>query len=71
MNDKLNKMADDLTDDIMSFVYGERYDNTDDITEDEELSKAWEYINEKAFGYLWATYDEGYDEGCNDTEDNN
>lgn len=52
MEDKLQELADNLTNDIMSFVYGSRFDNTDDITEDEQLSMAWEYINEKTFGSL-------------------
>lgn len=61
MEDKLNEMADDLTNKIMSYVYGERFTKTEDITEDDELSKAWEYINENVFGSLWAAFDEGMD----------
>ena len=59
MEEKLQEMADQLTEDLMSFVFGDRYDNTDDITEDEEMNKAWEYINEKSFGMIWAAYEEG------------
>ena len=62
MEDRLQEMADKLTENIMSFVFGDRYDNADDITEDEELSKAWEYINEASFGMLWYAYDEGKDD---------
>ena len=42
----------------MSHVYGERFDKADDITEDEELNKAWEFINETTCGSLWAAWDE-------------
>ena len=59
MEEKLQKMADELTSAIMSYVYGERFDKADDITEDEELSEAWEFINETTCGSLWAAYDEG------------
>ena len=59
MEEKLQKMADKLTSIIMSYVYGERFDKSDDITEDEELNKAWEFFNEATFGSLWAAYDEG------------
>lgn len=59
MEEKLQKMADELTSIIMSYVYGERFDKADDITEDEELSNAWEFINETTCGSLWAAYDEG------------
>ena len=59
MEEKLQRMADELTSIIMSYVYGERFDKADDITEDEELSEAWEFINETTFGSLWAAYDEG------------
>ena len=59
MEEKLQKMADELTSTIMSYVYGERFDKADDITEDEELSNAWEFINETTCCSLWAAYDEG------------
>lgn len=58
MEEKLQKMADELTSIIMSYVYGERFDKADDITEDEELNKAWEFFNETTFGSLWAAWDE-------------
>jgi len=58
MEEKLQKTADELTGIIMSYVYGERFDKSDDITEDEELNKAWEFFNETTFVSLWATWDE-------------
>lgn len=63
MEEMLQAMADELTRSIMCYVYGERFENTDDLTEDEELSKAWEAINERTCGSLWAAYDVGYDVG--------
>ena len=69
MEDKLNELADNLTNSIMSFIYGDRFDNTDDITDDDELSEAYEYINEKCFGHIWAAYDKGYDEAIDDSFD--
>ncbi len=68
MEEKLQEMADNLTNEIMSFVYGERFEKCEDITEDDELSGAWEYISERTFGVIWTAYDDGYDEGCDDSE---
>ena len=56
---KIQNLADNLTSSIMSYVYGERFDKTDDITEDEELDKAWEYINEECYNHLCKAYDKG------------
>ena len=62
MEKKLQKMADELTSIIMSYVYGERFDKADDITEDEELSKAWDFINQTTYGSLHVAYKEGVDD---------
>jgi hypothetical protein len=69
MEDKIQELADNLTSSIMSYVYGERFDNADDITEDEELNKAWEYINEECFGQLWESYDQGSADAYEDMEE--
>ena len=69
METKLQEMADQLTEDLLAAIYGERFEKCDDITEDEELSNAWEYINEKTFGMIWAAYDEGYADACEECED--
>lgn len=69
MEDKIQELADNLTSSIMSYVYGERFDNSDDITEDEELDKAWEYINERCHGQLWQAYDEGNADALEENDD--
>ncbi len=68
IEDRLQTAADELTADIMSHVFGSRFNDTDDITEDKEMSMAWEYINEKTFGYLWSMYDAGFADGEEETE---
>ena len=68
INDKLNNLADALTNSIMSLLYGERFDKLEDITEDDELSKIWEIINEQCFGQLWESYDQGYADAYEEME---
>lgn len=69
MDDKLNNLADALTNSIMSLFYGERFDKLEDITEDDELSKTWEIINEQCFGQLWESYDQGYADAYEEMEE--
>ena len=63
MEQKIQERADLITSAIMSRIYGGRFDNCEDVTEDELLNKEWEYINEKVFGELWAMYDYGFAAG--------
>lgn len=59
MEEKIQERADLITSAIMSRIYGKRFDNCEDLTEDEEMNKDWEFYNEKVFGELWAMYDDG------------
>ena len=68
MEKKLQEMADTLTSEFMSYKYGERFDECEDITKDEEMNKDWDFLNERIFGIIWAAYDEGYDVGFSDAE---
>ena len=65
MEEKLNSYADDLTNDLMSKIFGKKFDDCVDISEDEEMNRAWEYMNERIFGCLWAAYDDGFYDGEN------
>ena len=50
--EKLQEMADAITNECMSRLYGERFANSDDITEDEEMSSDWDAINAVAYDKL-------------------
>lgn len=67
MEDKLNEMATQLTEELMSFMFGDRFDSTEDM--DDEMSKAYEYINEKTFGMIWNAYDEGANDAYEEMEE--
>lgn len=53
----MEEMATQLTEELMSFMFGDRFDECGYM--DEEMSKAYEYINEKTFRMLWNAYERG------------
>lgn len=63
MEDKLNELADKLTNIVMERFHGERFTKCNNLEEDEEMDRDWEYLSEKIFGFLWAAADEGIAEG--------
>lgn len=50
--DKLQKIADDITSAVMTHLYGDRFSTTDDITTDDELSDEWDSLNELIYDTL-------------------
>ena len=50
--EKLQKIADNLTGEVMERIFGEKFTSCEDITEDDEMNKEWEIINEKIFSSL-------------------
>ena len=50
--EKLQKIADNLTCEVMERIFGEKFTSCEDITEDDEMNKEWEIINEKIFTSL-------------------
>lgn len=50
--EKLQKIADNLTCEVMERIFGEKFTSCEDITEDDEMNKEWEIINEKIFSSL-------------------
>ena len=51
-DDKLQLIADKLTDIAMEQIFGQEYINCEDITENDEMSREWEYLNENFFELL-------------------
>ena len=45
--DKTQEIADKLCNDTLSMIYGKRFDNIDNIEDDEVMNDDWEYLNEK------------------------
>ena len=51
-DDKLQMLADKLTDIVMAYTFGQKYIEWEDITENDEMSREWEYLNENFFELL-------------------
>ncbi len=51
-DDKLQLIADKLTDIAMEQKFGQEYINCEDITENDEMSREWEYLNDNFFELL-------------------
>lgn len=49
---KIQAIADKMTDSIMSHIFGQEYNNCKDITENTEMSEEWEFLNETFFNIL-------------------
>lgn len=45
-------LADKLTNEVLTEVYGERFTKLDDLQDDAELDNEWEYLNEKFYTIL-------------------
>lgn len=65
MEEKIQERADKATNAIMSYFFGDKFNDCDDITEDYEMNHAWEFINELMCGSLWEAYEQG---GCDQSE---
>ena len=51
-DDKLQMNADKLTDNAMEQKFGQEDINCEDITENDEMSREWEYLNDNFFELL-------------------
>ena len=50
--DKKEKIADELANIVMAEMYGKRFTETDDITDDREMSDTWDYLSDNFYGVL-------------------
>lgn len=56
MNVNRQKLADDLTDRILSEVYGVSYTMLNDLDEDSEISEEWDKLNDFIYEELLSPY---------------
>lgn len=50
--DKKERIADELANIVMAEMYGKRFTETDDITDDREMSDTWDYLSDNFYGVL-------------------
>ena len=50
--DKKERIADELANIVMAEMYGKRFTETDDITDDREMSDIWDYLSDNFYGVL-------------------
>lgn len=50
--DKKDRIADELANIVMTEMYGKRFTETDDITDDREMSDTWDYLSDNFYGVL-------------------
>lgn len=50
--DKKDRIADELANIVMTELYGKRFTETDDITDDREMSDTWDYLSDNFYGVL-------------------
>lgn len=50
--DKKDRIADELANIVMAEMYGKRFTETDDITDDREMSDTWDYLSDNFYGVL-------------------
>jgi len=43
--DKKQEIADNLTNEILSYFFGDRFRECDNVEEDADMNHAWEYFN--------------------------
>ena len=46
------EVADQLTDVVLTQIFGERYTESDDITEDDDMDFAWENVNGRMYDMI-------------------
>lgn len=50
--DKKQEIADKLTNEILSYFFGDRFRECDNVEDDYEMNHAWEYFNDAIYGEL-------------------
>ena len=50
--DKKDRIADELANIVLAEMYGKRFTETDDITDDREMSDTWDYLSDNFYGVL-------------------
>lgn len=55
MEQKVQELADMITSKLLTMKFGDRFTNTDDITEDKDMNEEWECINGGVYEALTKT----------------
>ena len=49
---KIQDLADKFTNEVLTAKYGERFTSLDDVEDDEEINRVWDYLNEKFYNTI-------------------
>ena len=49
---KIQDLADKFTNEVLTAKYGERFTSLDNVEDDEEIDKIWDYLNEKFYNTI-------------------
>lgn len=49
---KIQDLADKFTNEVLTSKYGERFTSLDDVEDDDEINRIWEYLNEKFYNTI-------------------
>ena len=50
------ELADKLTNEALATIYGERFTSLEDVEEDDELNRKWDFLNESFYQALANLY---------------
>ena len=49
---KIQDLADKFTNEVLTAKYGERFTSLDNVEDDDEIDKIWDYLNEKFYNTI-------------------
>lgn len=49
---KIQDFADKFTNEVLTSKYRERFTSLDDVEDDDEINRIWEYLNEKFYNTI-------------------
>jgi len=49
---KIQDLADKFTNEVLTVKYGERFTSLDNVEDDDEIDKIWDYLNEKFYNTI-------------------
>jgi len=49
---KIQDLADKFTNEVLTAKYGERFTSLDNVEDDEEIDKIWDYLNENFYNTI-------------------
>ena len=49
---KIQDLADKFTNEVLTAKYGERFTSLNNVEDDDEINKIWDYLNEKFYNTI-------------------